>query len=941
MRGHLKAMAGRAITWPPLIDTFLGCAVVLLGIPMSGHATGDVYVINTGQTSAATRITINPNDSAQQFTTGTDSDGYALDSVVLKLSDEKLKYAPPADQTGDNFTTFNFKVNDGTEDSASIYIMAIDPDLISGRRDVEYIENDTTAVEDYNITIPGSPTWTLSGDDSGKFDIDSSGTLTFKNPPDFESPADSDVDNDYKLTVEVNVGGTTGELDVTVTVKNEIPVFATQDWKNYTEIYYAENGTKEVGTYEASDSEKGSVSFALGGVDSNSFNIDSSSGTLTFVSSPDYANPSDIDADNVYNISIIANSAGSSAYLDVSVTIDRRPVWVGETRFFIPESNALALPGHTVVTVMLRDPDAKDNFDIVNPDIDGNRPVHVSLPSELNRFGTVYPDADKFRIVPYGKVQAWNYSDDNDRTISVDIRIDSNDLDYENPTDTDKNNSYDLMLQAWNTQVIDSYVSLPFVITVTNVGEPPIAGNDNGGDTEEDHPLTIDTDRLLENDDVVDADGGSLSVTGVGKPANCGEEEASELCGTVVLSDDKTTITYTPGKDFYGTDSFSYTISDSFEDADGNPAPNMATATVTVTVNPANDDPPMVMNDDFGTISNNSLALGTADKNDLDIDTNALLINDTDPDEGGPTLRVVAVGYARNGNIKTDSETDVNGDTSRITSITYTPDPGFTGQDRFRYTVSDGSDESENSIGTVNINVTAASDNADLNGLTVSTISNTSQVSTGTLAPTFDKNETGYTIYVASNIEKVRVMPTVDEANATVTVNGEAVTNGDTSNDIVLSSGKVTDISVTVTAEDKTIKTYTIDVFRRTSNDSEIYFREKIGNDFNLLNVVQKNDRYCRDLRGQTGDNECNPYDYLTLHTIDNIASNKIIINSTEMNAYYLIEKIDDNDMDNALETNRTTARVGATSGMNVDAGTSLLGQSDEIELDTSKDNNV
>ncbi|TGG78879.1 MAG: cadherin repeat domain-containing protein, partial [Aphanocapsa feldmannii 288cV] len=247
--------------------------------------------------------------------------------------------------------------------------------------------------------------------------------LTFKNPPDFESPADSDGDNDYKLTVEADVGGITGELDVTVTVKNEIPVFATESWNNYTEIYYAENGTKEVGTYEASDSEEGSVSFALGGVDSNSFNIDSSSGTLTFVSSPDYANPSDIDADNVYNISIIANSAGSSAYLDVSVTIDRRPVWVGPTEFFIPESDALA--SHTVVTVMLRDPDAKDNFDIVDPDIVGNRPVHVTLPSETTLFGTVYPDADKFRIVPYGKVQAWNYSDDNDRTISIDIRIES------------------------------------------------------------------------------------------------------------------------------------------------------------------------------------------------------------------------------------------------------------------------------------------------------------------------------------------------------------------------------------------------------------------------------------------------------------------------------------------------------------------------------------
>ena len=71
--------------------------------------------------------------------------------------------------------------------------------------------------EDAETTL----TWSLgSGGDGGEFEINSTGRLTFKDSPDFESPNDTGDDNVYNLTVWVSDGGLNDTRDVTVTVTN-------------------------------------------------------------------------------------------------------------------------------------------------------------------------------------------------------------------------------------------------------------------------------------------------------------------------------------------------------------------------------------------------------------------------------------------------------------------------------------------------------------------------------------------------------------------------------------------------------------------------------------------------------------------------------------------------------------------------------------------------
>ena len=381
------------------------------------------------------------------------------------------------------------------------------PPAISGPEAVEYAENGTAAAASYSIAIPGTPVWSLSGADSGEFDIDSEGVLSFKASPDYEVPTDSDGDNVYEVIVQVDAGGVMEELNVSVTVINAIPVFAPESYKNDTEIYFAANSDNEVETYEATDSDGGAIAFSLSGVDSGAFDIGSDSGVLTFKNRPNYDNPADSGADNIYNIAIVASSGDSSASLDVSVTIDRPPVWVGPTEFSIPESVEASL--HVdVVTIMLHDPDARDNFDIVDPDENGNRSVRLSLPSGSTPSGDYPEDAGKFRVSPYPQVTEFYYNEDKDGnkdgTMSIGIRLTPDDLDYENPVDTNRDNEYELVLRAWNTQVIGSFVSLPFSITVTN---SPELKDDDGYETDEDTPLSIAAADLLENDETTDFPG--------------------------------------------------------------------------------------------------------------------------------------------------------------------------------------------------------------------------------------------------------------------------------------------------------------------------------------------------------------------------------------------------------------------------------------------------
>ncbi len=196
--------------------------------------------------------------------------------------------------------------------------------------------------------------------------------------------------------------------------------------------------------------------------------------------------------------------------------------------------------------------------------------------------------------------------------------------------------------------------SLPDTMTVTvnaQANRDPVAVNDSAAMDEDGAPILI---AVLANDS--DPDNDPLTITGVGTPAN----------GTAVIVGNQ--VRFTPNANFNGTNTFSYSISDG--------RGGTASALITVTVRPVNDDP--VANDDSASTSS-----GTP----VNID---VLANDTDVD--GDTLTISAVGAAANGTVV------IVGD-----EVQYVPNAGFSGTDTFTYTVSDGNGGSDTATVTVSV----------------------------------------------------------------------------------------------------------------------------------------------------------------------------------------------------------------------------------------------
>ena len=132
-------------------------------------------------------------------------------------------YDNPADRGRDNSYELVVRATDGGGLQGTLEVVVNvdnvnEPPEIAGDAAVSVPEPRRT-VAAYTADDPEGVTvgWSLDGADAGLFSIDG-GMLSLESPPDFETPADSDRDNDYLVTVEATDGPNTSKLDVTVTV---------------------------------------------------------------------------------------------------------------------------------------------------------------------------------------------------------------------------------------------------------------------------------------------------------------------------------------------------------------------------------------------------------------------------------------------------------------------------------------------------------------------------------------------------------------------------------------------------------------------------------------------------------------------------------------------------------------------------------------------------
>ena len=168
--------------------------------------------------------------------------------------------------------------------------------------------------------------------------------------------------------------------------------------------------------------------------------------------------------------------------------------------------------------------------------------------------------------------------------------------------------------------------------------------------------------NVLDNDS--DPDDDLIAISAVGVTSNG---------GTLTINETNDRLLYSPAPGFVGTETFTYTLSDSTGLTDG--------ATVTVTVNGMNNAPEPI-DDIFDNIERDSFS------NVLDV-----LANDSDPD--GDPLTIIEVGTTSSGGI-----VEIN---SNRDGLIYSPTPAFVGEETFTYTVSDGRGGNVQAEVTVNV----------------------------------------------------------------------------------------------------------------------------------------------------------------------------------------------------------------------------------------------
>ena len=389
----------------------------------------------------ATYAATDPEDPGAVISQWSLSGSDAGDFTISEQGELRFRYTPdferPADSGRDNVYDFSVRASDGSNYGylrVTITVEDINEAPVittTSRTEFTYRENATATIYTFSATDPerAAISWSPGGSDGGVFTITADsrgrGVLAFASPPDFESPTDADRDNVYEVTVvATDDQGLTDSLAVavTVTAQSEGPEISGPQSLSFTENQATD---RVLATYAATDPEDpGAVisQWSLSGSDAGDFTI-SGGGELSFRNVPDFERPADSGRDNVYDFSVRASDGSNYGYLGVTVTVEdinEVPDMTGSDRIAYEENGT----------------DSLATFSATDPER-----------------GTI----------------SWNLSgaDSGVFTISVTgVLAFNNPPDYEQPSDSDGNNVYEVTVEAADVEA--NTATLEVTVTVTN-----------------------------------------------------------------------------------------------------------------------------------------------------------------------------------------------------------------------------------------------------------------------------------------------------------------------------------------------------------------------------------------------------------------------------------------------------------------------------------------
>ena len=323
----------------------------------------------------------------------------------------------------------------------------VNEDLLSGA----LVGSPLTASDSDGDTL----TYKLVGADAKHFSINSStGQLQTDTEVDYENPVDADRDNTYEFVVQASDGTLADFRQVMVRVIDRTENLLPPVISGNASVMYLENATGTVGSYSASDPERATTTWEeLAGPDAAAFSF-SERGALSFNNPPDYEIPNDASPrDGVYNVTLSASDGRMIGSLDVVITIvdvDEPPLISGSDSVSWDENRT-----GTVATYTARDPEG------------GTTPIAWTLS------GT---DAGDFLI--------------SDTPGNPGLLTFMMTPDHENPTDSNRDNVYQLVVRASDGSQTGT---LDVTVTVMPINEPPVISGDATPSLEEEGSLFVGT----------------------------------------------------------------------------------------------------------------------------------------------------------------------------------------------------------------------------------------------------------------------------------------------------------------------------------------------------------------------------------------------------------------------------------------------------------------
>lgn len=247
---------------------------------------------------------------------GADAACFAIDAATGAVSFVTApSLAAPTDGDQNGIYAITVSVSDGAATTAqAVTIVVAEAPSVA--------ENDATAFWTGSSSLGGTITWSISGNDAGRFTIDSAtGALRATTGLDREAPGDVDRDGAYDILVRATDG--TGNqyrpLHIAVTNVDEAPVIG-----GVTRATVTEGTTGVVYKAGGADPEGAALTWSLSGTDAGLFSINTQTGAVVFKAPPQVATPGDAGADNVYDIVVAASDGVLSTSNAVAITVSTR-----------------------------------------------------------------------------------------------------------------------------------------------------------------------------------------------------------------------------------------------------------------------------------------------------------------------------------------------------------------------------------------------------------------------------------------------------------------------------------------------------------------------------------------------------------------------------------------------------------------------------------------